>query len=160
MNGSYRIHLVLFMLLVPAFTASGAESFGSKELINNADKLDETVVIYRGEAVTAVMNRGEHAWINLNDGNNAVGIWCKSDSLKNVRFLGDYKNKGDYLEVEGVFHRACPIHSGELDIHADSVKILSVGFPLRERVSVKRLRIAAAFFVLTIIAIVALRKRI
>jgi len=96
----------------------------------------------------------------LNDGDNAIGIWCKSASLASVKFIGDYKNKGDILEAEGVFHRACSAHNGELDIHADSVKIIKAGFPVSERMLRRKLNLAAAVFLLTILLVVIFRKRI
>jgi hypothetical protein len=74
--------------------------------------------------------------------------------------LGNYKNEGDILEATGVFHRACPEHGGELDIHADSVNIVAAGFPVEERVYPRRLNAAIAFFILALLAIFTLRKRL
>jgi len=151
---------IILILLV--FLASGAyaEALSSRELIENAKALDGKTVQYRGEAVTAILNRGEHSWVNLNDGGNAIGIWCKSPSLASIKFIGDYKNKGDILEVEGVFHRACPAHNGELDIHADSVRVVKPGFAVSERTERRKLNLAAAVFLLTILVVVIFRKRI
>ena len=129
-------------------------------MIENAKALDGKTVQYRGEAVTAVLNRGEYSWVNLNDGDNAIGIWCKSASLASIKFIGDYKNRGDILEAKGVFHRACPAHNGELDIHADSIKIAKPGFPVSERMLRRKLNAAIAVFLLTILLAAAFRKRI
>jgi len=96
----------------------------------------------------------------LNDGDNAVGIWCRSSSLSSVRFIGDYRNRGDILEVEGVFHRACPEHKGELDIHAASANIAETGFTVYERVGISRLYISAGVFLLIILLVAIFRKRI
>lgn len=158
----HTLYVLLFMLVMFASVVGDvhAESFTSKQLIDGANYFNDGKVRYKGEAVTAIMNRGSHSWVNLNDGANAIGIWCETKSLKDVRYIGDYKNKGDVLEVEGVFHRACPMHGGELDIHADSVKIVSVGHVTAERFPVKRIRVAAAFFILTLLAIIILIKRI
>lgn len=158
-----RICITLILLAILSGPYSGpvyAKSLTSKELIEEANALDGSIVTYKGEVITAIMNRGEHSWVNLNDGYNAIGIWCKSASLKDVGTIGDYKNEGDVLEITGVFHRACPVHSGELDIHADSVRIEAMGFPVEERVSSQRINVAIAFFILTLLAIFMLRKRL
>jgi len=134
--------------------------FTSKELIDGATALDGNIVTYKGEVVAAVMKRGEHSWVNLNDGYNAIGIWCAAGSLNDVKTPGNYKNKGDTLEVTGIFHRACPAHGGELDIHADNVRVKARGFPIAEHVSMWRISAAIVFFILTLLAIFILRRRL
>ena len=115
---------------------------------------------YRGELVTAILDRGEHSWVNLNDGANAIGVWCNSAMLKDVRFVGDYKSKGDILEVSGIFNRACDLHKGELDIHADSIRITKHGFPVRQRLDKIKTDLAATLFLLTIAVVALFRRRI
>jgi hypothetical protein len=137
-----------------------AASYSSKALIENARLLDGKKVTYRGEAVTAVMKRGEYAWVNVNDGDNAIGIWCKVSMLEPLRFLGDYKHNGDILEAEGMFNRACPMHGGELDIHANKIKFLKTGFPTKEKVDLGKTGLAAFLFLLVLAATVVFRKRI
>jgi hypothetical protein len=137
-----------------------AQAVSSKYLIENAKSLDGKTMRYKGEAVTAVLNRGEYSWVNLNDGDNAIGVWCRSSSLSSVRFVGDYRNKGDKLEVEGVFHRACPEHKGELDIHAANVKIAETGFRIYESVDIGRLYISFAVFLSIILLVIIFRKRV
>ncbi|MBI4974307.1 MAG: DNA-binding protein, partial [Candidatus Omnitrophica bacterium] len=72
-------------------TVCYADSVLSNKLIEKARGLDGTKVTYKGEVVTAILNRGEYSWVNLNDGDNAIGIWCKTASLGMVKFIGDYK---------------------------------------------------------------------
>lgn len=138
----------------------GDEFVSSKELIDNAVLLEGKTVMYKGELVTAIMKRGESSWINLNDGNNAIGVWCKSDALDAVKFIGDYKHKGDILEIKGVFHRACPEHGGDLDIHAGNIRILKYGFMTKERVDRMKLKISAGMFLAAILLIAVFRKRL
>lgn len=129
-------------------------------LIDNAKSLDGQAVRYRGEIVTAVLKRGSHAWINLNDGYNAIGVWCPVNMTRDIKYVGGYGICGDVLEVEGIFHRACPEHYGELDIHADSLKISRLGFTVSEKPNTQRLKIALALFVVVILLIPIFRKRI
>ncbi len=132
----------------------------SIELIRDANILDGNVLTYKGEIVAAIMNRGDHSWVNLSDGYHAIGIWCETSSLSDVRTLGNYKNEGDILEVTGVFHRACPAHGGELDIHAETLRIEARGFPVEERVSMRRVNISIVFFIMVLLSVFLLRKRL
>lgn len=140
--------------------AAAAIETSSKSLIENAKFYDGKTVTYRGEAVTAVMKRGEYAWVNVNDGDNAIGIWCKAASLGPVRFLGGYKVRGDTLVVTGVFNRACQEHGGDLDIHADEVTVAKTGHLIPEEVNRRKVRLAFILFFFTIVIVVIFRKRI
>ncbi|MFH1189856.1 MAG: DNA-binding protein [Candidatus Omnitrophota bacterium] len=161
---SISIIALVMMLWLPCKAAYGesgeARPVTSAELIEGANVIDGTVVAYKGEIVAAIMKRGDHAWANLKDGYNTIGVWCETASLGGVRTFGNYKNEGDILQVTGVFHRACPEHGGELDIHADTVRIEAPGFPIQELISMKRVDFAIAFFILALLSVFMLRKRL
>jgi len=138
---------------------SHADVFSSTDLINEAAKWDGEKIVYAGEAVSAVMDRGTYSWVNLNDGNNAIGIWTVTRLLKYIKHTGDYRNKGDIVEVVGTFHRACKMHGGDMDIHAYSVKILKRGYRVHENIDTARIRYSAAILALLIVSVVIFRKR-
>jgi len=151
--------VINFCVLSFFVSVSSAEKISSKELINDAKSFDGKAVVYAGEAVTQVLNRGAYSWIALNDGYNTIGIWCKSASADSVKFVGDYKNRGDYIEVKGIFNRACPIHGGELDIHAEEITVVKTGYLVEEKLSAKRTALAIALFLFTIPVAIIFRKR-
>jgi len=95
-----------------------AQALSSTELILNAKKYDKKNVVFRGEVVGDIMARGEYAWLSVNDGPNAISVWATNDSAAQVQNIGGYQAKGDVIEVSGVFHRSCPEHGGDLDIHS------------------------------------------
>lgn len=137
-----------------------AVTWSSTELIEKAKELNGRKLNYRGELVTAILDRGEYSWANLNDGSNAIGVWCKSSLLDGVKFAGDYKNRGDIIEVNGTLNRACSIHNGELDIHADTVEIVKKGHSLVRPINLKRINSAIVLFALTILTVIIFRKRL
>jgi len=144
------------------FIAPGAlaQAISSTELINNAKALDGQTVVYKGEVIGDVMRRGDFAWINVNDGQNAIGIWISTALTKQITFAGSYKSKGDIVEVTGIFHRACPEHGGDLDIHAQQMRLIEVGSPRPERASrIKRNVAIALLAALGLIWILKLLKR-
>lgn len=123
-----RILLIFFLVSGYWFLVSPGYSqpVSSTELINNAGQYDNKAVTYQGEAIGDVMRRGEYAWVNIHDGENAIGIWLASNLADGILYTGSYQYIGDIVEVEGVFHRACPEHGGDLDIHAQKlIKIKS-----------------------------------
>lgn len=158
MNKSIPIFVAIYLMLIGS-TACAA-TYSSKALIGNAKVLDGKKVVYRGEAVTAIMKRGEYAWVNVNDGGSAIGVWCKGYMLAPVQYLGGYKTRGDMLEINGVFNMACPEHGGELDIHANSVKIIQCGSSVPEHPSRRRLAAAVVLLLSTIAVTAVFRRRI
>ena len=84
------------------------------------------------------MKRGDFSWVNINDGKDALGVWARNDLLKDLVYTGNYKCKEDWVEVTGVFHRACLEHGGDLDIHADSLRKISSGRNKQERLNTEK----------------------
>jgi hypothetical protein len=114
-------------------------------LINNAKEYDGKIISYQGEVIGDVMVRGVFAWINLNDGKNAIGIWLPKESVEIINYKGSYKEKGDWLEITGELHRSCLEHGGDLDIHATSVKKLTEGSKVIEQLNLRKQK-ATIFF--------------
>ncbi len=149
---------IIFILLVIGYRLSvigcyAEEAVSSSELINNAMQYDNKKVIYRGEVIGDIMVRGGFAWVNVNDGVNAIGIWLDKDLVKDIIYTGSYKSIGDTVEVKGVFHRACLEHGGDLDIHIEELRKINSGMVIEENIDIAKRRIA---FVLLIVLCIAL----
>ena len=119
-----------------------AEPVSSTDLINNAKQYDGKTVAYEGEVIGEIMARGEYAWVNVNDGQNAVGIWMPNQLTKGILYAGSYKSRGDRIEIAGVFHRACLEHGGDLDIHAQGIRQISAGKSTLEKLNVSKRNLA------------------
>ena len=162
----YRLSFIVYRFLIAAVLFSifagncYAAVWSSNELIEKAKELNGRKLSYRGELITAIMDRGDHSWVNLKDGSNAIGVWCKTSSLAGVKFIGDYKNRGDLLEVSGTFNRACSIHNGDLDIHADTVRIIRCGYPIDRDIDMKMVHSTAILFMIAIFTVMIFRKKL
>jgi len=141
---NHRI-LYLFVILFLPYNCF-AQSISSPELINNAKQYDGKTVVYEGEVIGDIMVRGEYAWINVNDGKTAIGIWIDKDLTKNILYAGSYKSKGDWVEITGVFHRACVEHGGDLDIHAQAIRKIGLGRQTPERLNLGKRNFAFVLF--------------
>jgi hypothetical protein len=133
-------------MVIACVPASGAEGtrVSSAELIEHSERYDGKTVVYSGEIVGDILWRGEYAWITVNDddygerprrryqelrgGNNGIGIYCRSDMLDSVRFLGSYGTHGDRLQIEGVFRQASTQHGGDTMIEAARVTVVRSGY--------------------------------
>jgi len=143
------IVLPFYFLLLPFYCY--AQPISSAELINNAKLYDGKTVVYEGEVIGDIMARGGYAWINLNDGKNAIGVWIDKDLSNDITYTGSYKSKGDWIEITGIFHRACLEHGGDLDIHALALRKINNG-----RLIIERLNINKRNFVLVLLGILIL----
>lgn len=119
--------LILVLLFMVFALPIHASSWSINELVENADMLDGVVVTIEAEAIGEVLERGEFAWVNINDGTNAIGVYVPIDEAKKIAYFGDYQHTGDTLRFSAVFHNACVEHGGEMDLHASSITIVNVG---------------------------------
>ncbi|MEI8349438.1 MAG: hypothetical protein WCI77_04740 [Candidatus Omnitrophota bacterium] len=150
---------VLCFLLSPCYAAT----LSSSELIANAKQYDGKIVVYHGEVIGDVMVRGSYAWINVNDSQNAIGIWLESKLVKDIQYTGGYTSRGDLIAITGTFHRACIEHGGDLDIHAKSTAIYKKGSKLEEKSSPFKIKVAIYLLIicltLTVIYFITLGYR-
>lgn len=119
-----------------------AQLISSTELINNAKQYDGKAVDYRGEVIGDVMIRGQYVWVNIGDGQNAIGIWTTKALIKDITHKGSYGFKGDVVEITGIFNRSCPEHGGDLDIHAQAVRNITSGKQILESLDFNKIKIA------------------
>lgn len=133
--------IMLMMIAAPALAM-----VSSTKLIEDSKTYDGRVILYEGEAIGDVMERGDFGWVNLHDGHNAIGVWAPVADLEKIEIVGDYKHIGDRVLVEGVFNLACEEHQGEFDIHAESFTIVKSGRRVEHRVDARKI-IAAAILV-------------
>lgn len=117
--------LIIFALASSATPAFAAVS--STQLIESSQAHDGEKITYVGEAIGDVMKRGENGWVNVHDGDNAIGIWAQVDELNKIGVTGDYGHIGNTVLVKGTYNRACSEHGGEADIHAESLSIVEAG---------------------------------
>jgi len=125
----------------PALAAAG--SVTSTDLIEKAKELDGQVVVFTGEVIGDIMVRGDHTWINISDGGNAVGIWVQNEDMQGITLPGRYGVHGDEVSITGTFRRACPEHGGDLDIHATSVQVLDKGYAIAQEITPIKVAFAA-----------------
>jgi hypothetical protein len=126
---------MLFLILFAVPCAASDNTTKINDLIEQSISLDNTEVTVQGEVIGEALERGEYAWININDTTNATGIWVKKSDINQIQFYGDYKHKGDIVKITGVFHRACSEHGGDVDIHCTDIEIVETGYSIKEQIS-------------------------
>lgn len=142
MKKNFGLTLIILFLIFSPQAAAFSQSFNSGDLISNAKEYDGKLIVYSGEVIGDVMARGEFAWVNLHDGENALGVWMSAALAKEIKFTGNYRSRGDRLEVVGVFHRACLEHGGDLDIHARSLLKVTGGRIVKENLNFDKVKLS------------------
>ncbi|MDD5562022.1 MAG: DNA-binding protein [Candidatus Omnitrophica bacterium] len=124
---SFFLLLVLCLVLIVSSYNCYAQTATSLDLLNNTKQYDGKVIYYKGEVIGDIMVRGDYAWLHVNDGTIAIGIWVPKTMVQDIFYAGNYHKKGDIVEVSGVFHRSCLEHGGDLDIHAIEIRKITPG---------------------------------
>ena len=149
--------MLILWLLTLGGNVLAPPSVSISDLITQSRSYDGRVIVTEGEAIGDLMLRGEYGWVNLSDGSSAIGIYALSRQLGQVKHLGRYQVAGDRVRITGTFYDACPIHSGQTDIHASSVEIIKSGSVVAEVLDRSRLKLSLELALLAILAF-ALRQ--
>lgn len=147
----FKIILVPILAILMTFMVSAEERVSLNDLIERYKQYNNKTVVVTGEVIGEQMKRGEYSWININDGTNAMGIWVKNDLAESIKIFGTYKNKGDIIQVKGVFHINCIEHGGDIDIHVDDLSIMERGYNISHPIQSNK-KVTAS--VLTIISMI------
>ncbi len=141
-----KIQITQIFILSSAFcllsSVCFAQSISSIDLIKNAKEYDAKKVTYKGEVVGDIMCRGDSCWVNINDGQAAIGVWMPKELVGNITYQGSYKQRGDWIRIKGIFNQSCKVHAGELDIHAQEAKIIKPGEQLTMTLDTKKRNLA------------------
>lgn len=156
--GKIKYILCVLTILILFNTNAFAAEIKSQQLIDNAKKYDGMEITYTGEAIGDIMVRGNYAWININDGDNAIGVWVPSSETKKISFTGSYKYNGDKIRVTGIFHRACKDHGGDFDIHSDYLQVIVKGSGKMQPMSNAKKNWAAGLMLLSAVLILIVYK--
>ncbi len=149
---TFLIIFLCFFCLSASFAY--AQAVSGRELVDKATEFNGKIILFEGEVIGDIMIRGDHAWINVSDGDTALGIWIEKKLTRRLTHTGGYNSKGDWIRIYGIFSRACGEHSGELDIHAKSIKVLNRGRIIQERLNLGKRNIALVLLgVLCLVAI-------
>lgn len=114
------------------------EVMNSSQLVEDSHFYDQKEVTISGEVIGKPLDRGSYVWVNINDGENAIGIRVLKKDLPQIKYYGNYKEKGDLIRVNGVFYRACRQHGGETDIHGTTVRIIQQGKIIKHSIDARK----------------------
>lgn len=142
----------------------------SEELLSCPGSYDGRLVRYEGEAVGEVLERGDHAWVQLNDdvyseaaplpqrtdyagGNSGIAARLPAGGADAIRRTGGPHVRGDVVSVVGRFHRAMPTSAEAAVIDARRVQRVAAGEPIAAPVLTDR-RVAAITLAVLAVAMV------
>ena len=159
-NKAILILAVLFTVTFAVPCAASDNITTINDLIENSVALDNKEVTIQGEAIGEALERGEYAWININDTTNAIGVWVKTSDIAQIKYYGDYKNKGDVVKVTGIYHRACSEHGGDIDVHCESIEVVESGYAVQRQLSPHKIIVALTMALLAaVIVLVFIKSR-
>ncbi len=143
-----RAHILMFCCA--ALTVAGAmfaqpcrgQVVSPGTLVSGAKEFDGKEVVVEGEVIGDVMVRGPYAWVNVLDAGVAIGAWVPVAQTRDIVATGSYRAQGDRVRIAGVFHRVCPEHGGDMDIHAQACTKVAAGAARRRAVDQEKKKLA------------------
>ena len=115
------------------YDTSIADLSGAESYFNN-----QTVQV-TGEVVGDRLRAGlddDHCWVTLTStkkGEGAtVSVYMTYEQAAKIDTFGKYGMTGTVLQVKGTFHLVCNEHTGETDLHADTVSVAAKGKQYKE----------------------------
>lgn len=148
----------------------------ASDLIDCPDLYDGRTVTYVGEAIEATFPLDARTVVILNDddyalgpgplpeartalgGNSGIAVVLPPGTAGRIQQLGDYRHRGDRLEVVGVYHSASDLLGGEPAIVARDATVVEAGYAIAHTVDAKT-AIAAAIAAGTAAAMAAIELR-
>ena len=108
--------------------AMGAVVTDVESLLSADTYLDGARVEFSAEAIGDTIDAGDgYVWVNVGEGNSLIGVSMTREQSEEIRYFGRYGIEGSVLSIVGTFDIACDTHGGELDVHAEDVRIVSPG---------------------------------
>lgn len=141
---------VLFGILV-LYSFSQAQTVPA--LIGNSELFDGKTVVVKGELIGDIIEGRSGFWVNLLESENAIGVWLQNSEKEKIKFLGRYGVQGDIVQIEGIFHKNCIQHKGDMDIHAVSLKVLQKGMVKEEQIPLEKVIFAFSLGIVSLAAI-------
>ncbi|HUG83387.1 MAG TPA: hypothetical protein VMM13_02435 [Euzebya sp.] len=163
----------------PTVTAEPSlpQAVTSNELYDCPGTWDGRRVRYVGEAIGAVLDRGDHAWVHLNDdvyagssgplpthrdfrgGNAGVGARLRASDAAVISTVGGPTQRGDLVEVIAIFRRV-DVESNEVAVlDVESLTLVRAGEPFSLPTSGARSVVAAVAAVFALAVVVTERRR-
>lgn len=146
----------------------------SAQLVMEPKKWDGREITFTGEAITEALERGDMAWVHINDDayylrnveegaelggyNSGQAVWMPRELAEKITYFGDYTNEGDVVSATGVFNAACGQHGGDMDIHATALEIREIGHRVHEPVKLEKAAVALVLALLSVVLWVATRR--
>ena len=99
--------LTATLAAVLAGLAAAADVTAVNELVDHSLQWNGKTVAIEGEAIGEMLPRGNYAWVNVNDGTNAIGVWMPLADAKKIGVYGDYHHTGDTLRDHFMSNARC-----------------------------------------------------
>lgn len=154
-----------------------AQEVSSNELYDCPEAWDGRAVRYVGEVVGAVLDRGDHAWVQLNDdvyadavgplpthrdfrgGNAGVGARLLPADAAEITTVGGPGTRGDLVSVEATFRRVDPVSDEVAILEVTSLEVLRIGTAFDEPQAPARPIVAGVAAIAALAVVIVSRRR-
>ncbi|MCF7916894.1 MAG: hypothetical protein K9L61_03865 [Candidatus Omnitrophica bacterium] len=139
------IRIIIFSITligISFFAYAQAQTITLKSLVDNPEKYDQSTISLRAELIGEPLTTDTGTWLNLGQNDYNLGVFlAKKEILAKVNYWGSYQEKGDIVEVKGVFYKNCPVHD-QRGIHLTSLRVTEQGRQVEHKTSKQKRKFA------------------
>jgi hypothetical protein len=147
-KNSVIIFLLLIFFIAGSNLYADTQQISLADLISSPDQYDKRKILFKSEIIGDLLNTKEGSWFNVRSQNYNMGIFLKDQSnIDKITYWGDYKRKGDIVEIKGVFYKNCPI-SNQRAVHLVDLEVVKQGKELIHPISIEKKKAALIGFVI------------
>lgn len=147
----FKIIVILVLGAVISTRVIYAEPIKIGQLLKESTMYDSSTVIVEGEVIGDIMKRGSHVWINILDDEGSIGVYLTIEEANKITYSGNNRFKGDIIKIKGIFNGTCKEHGGDIDIHADQIEVMTVGYKVVEHFVKTRFILGVVLIIIALI---------
>ncbi|MFO8052613.1 MAG: hypothetical protein R6U54_01460 [Candidatus Omnitrophota bacterium] len=143
---SFFILILIFLFSLTIYAQGQTTTL--KSLVDNPEKYDQKIISLKAELIGEPLTTETGTWLNLGANDYNIGVFLKEKRiLEKVSYWGSYKEKGDIVEVKGMFYKNCPVHDRR-GIHLSGLSVVEQGQEVEYKTSSQKKKFALISFVI------------
>ncbi len=147
-KGALPFFILMLTFLFSLTVYAQFQTITLKSLVDNPEEYDQKIVFLQAELIGEPLTTETGTWLNLGANDYNMGVFLKQkEILEKINYWGSYKEKGDIVQIKGIFYKNCPVHN-QRGVHLLNLKIVKAGKRIEHKADPDKKRFALISFII------------